>query len=61
MSFDAPPFAPTGAVQPRVPISFELYPPRTTAPVEALHETIQQLGAASPRFISVTYLSLIHI
>ncbi|MGN8024888.1 methylenetetrahydrofolate reductase [Microbacterium sp. 22242] len=55
MSFDAPPFAPTGAVSPRVPISFELYPPRTPAPVEALHETIQRLASVSPRFISVTY------
>src|SRR5690242_2283318 len=55
MSFDAPPFAPAGVAQPRVPLSFELYPPRTTAPIEALHETIQQLATAAPRFISVTY------
>lgn len=55
MSFDAPPFAPIGVVAPRVPISFELYPPRTPAPVEALHETIQQLASVTPRFISVTY------
>lgn len=54
MSFDSPPFTPAGE-QAAVPFSFELYPPRTPAPIEALHETIQSLADAGPRFISVTY------
>ena len=40
---------------PRVPFSFELYPPRTPGGQDALHDTIQHLAAASPEFISVTY------
>ncbi len=39
----------------RVPFSFELYPPRTPANAEALHETIRRLAAAGPDFLSVTY------
>lgn len=38
-----------------VPFSFELYPPRSHATDEALHETIRQLAAAGPDFLSVTY------
>jgi methylenetetrahydrofolate reductase (NADPH) len=38
-----------------VPFSFELYPPRSKAREAALHETIGQLSAAGPQFISVTY------
>lgn len=37
------------------PFSFELYPPRTLARETQLHETIDHLAAAGPRFISVTY------
>jgi methylenetetrahydrofolate reductase (NADPH) len=40
---------------PPVPISFEVYPPRSEAGFPALHETIRQLAAVHPRFISVTY------
>ncbi|MGM7668116.1 methylenetetrahydrofolate reductase [Microbacterium sp. A93] len=40
---------------PRVPFSFELYPPRSASSDEALHETVRQLAAAGPDFISVTY------
>jgi len=40
---------------PRVPFSFELYPPRTASSEEALHETVRQLAAAGPEFLSVTY------
>jgi methylenetetrahydrofolate reductase (NADPH) len=40
---------------PPLPFSFELYPPRTAAREEALHETIARLAEAGPRFISVTY------
>ncbi|MBD3943701.1 methylenetetrahydrofolate reductase [Microbacterium sp. NEAU-LLC] len=40
---------------PPVPISFEVYPPRTEAGWPALHETIRHLAAVGPRFISVTY------
>ena len=40
---------------PRVPFSFELYPPRTASNEDALHETVRQLAAAGPEFLSVTY------
>lgn len=40
---------------PPVPFSFEVYPPKSDAGILALHETIRQLAAARPRFISVTY------
>lgn len=39
----------------RVPVSFELYPPRTDAATTALHRTIERLAEARPDFISVTY------
>ncbi|MFT4157472.1 MAG: methylenetetrahydrofolate reductase [Microbacterium sp.] len=38
-----------------VPFSFELYPPRSASSELALHETVRQLAAAGPDFISVTY------
>jgi methylenetetrahydrofolate reductase (NADPH) len=40
---------------PPVPISFEVYPPRSDAGFPALHETIRHLASVDPRFISVTY------
>ena len=40
---------------PRVPFSFELYPPRSASSQDALHETVRRLAAAGPDFISVTY------
>jgi methylenetetrahydrofolate reductase (NADPH) len=40
---------------PPLPISFEVYPPRSEAGVAALHETIRHLAEVAPRFISVTY------
>jgi methylenetetrahydrofolate reductase (NADPH) len=40
---------------PPVPVSFEVYPPRSEAGFPALHETIRHLAAVDPRFISVTY------
>ena len=39
----------------RIPFSFELFPPRSEAAAHSLWETIQQLAAAGPEFISVTY------
>lgn len=39
----------------RVPFSFELFPPRSAAAADNLHETIQQLAATGPDFMSVTY------
>jgi methylenetetrahydrofolate reductase (NADPH) len=39
----------------RVPFSFELFPPRNEAAAHTLWDTIQQLAAAGPDFISVTY------
>ncbi|MFI8633468.1 methylenetetrahydrofolate reductase [Microbacterium sp. NPDC077663] len=38
-----------------VPVSFEVYPPRTDASYAALYETIDRLAAVDPAFISVTY------
>jgi methylenetetrahydrofolate reductase (NADPH) len=38
-----------------VPVSFEVYPPRTEAGMPALHETIRRLAAVRPEFISVTF------
>lgn len=35
--------------------SFEMYPPRTPAALEAVHETVTLLAATHPQFISVTY------
>lgn len=40
---------------PRVPFSFELYPPRSASSEEALHETVRHLAATGPEFLSVTY------
>ena len=40
---------------PGVPISFEVYPPRSDAGFPALYETIRNLASVDPRFISVTY------
>lgn len=39
----------------RTPFSFEIFPPRTPDTEQALHHTVQQLAAAGPDFISVTY------
>lgn len=36
-------------------ISFEFFPPKTTAGVEALYETVKALGPCRPSFVSVTY------
>lgn len=38
-----------------VPVSFEVYPPRSPASYAALYETIDRLAAVDPAFISVTY------
>lgn len=38
-----------------VPVSFEVYPPRSDASYVALYETIDRLAAVDPAFISVTY------
>jgi len=43
------------SASPSVPISFEVYPPRTDAGMPALHETIRRLAQAGPQFISVTF------
>lgn len=40
---------------PPVPISFEVYPPRTDAGWAPLYETIRRLASVHPRFISVTF------
>ncbi|WP_083527624.1 methylenetetrahydrofolate reductase [Curtobacterium ammoniigenes] len=39
----------------RTPVSFELFPPRTSAAEARLRTTIPALAAADPAFISVTY------
>ncbi len=38
-----------------VPVSFEVYPPRSDASYAALYETIARLAEVDPSFISVTY------
>lgn len=50
MSSDSPTLT-----DPRVPFSFELYPPRSASSEDALHETVRRLAAAGPDFLSVTY------
>lgn len=59
---DAPSTTPAAAPAPapvarrsRVPISFELYPPRTDAGHVSLNRTIDHLASIDPTFISVTY------
>lgn len=38
-----------------IPISFEIYPPRSDEGLPALFDTIRELASASPQFISVTF------
>jgi methylenetetrahydrofolate reductase (NADPH) len=40
---------------PRIPISFEFFPPNTAVGDEKLLGVVQQLGALQPEFFSVTY------
>lgn len=35
--------------------SFEIFPPKKTAPIEVIYDTLEQLGDLNPDFISVTY------
>ena len=42
-------------VAPRVPISFEFFPPNTPVGDEKLKDVVRQLGALAPEFFSVTY------
>ncbi|GLI25795.1 methylenetetrahydrofolate reductase [Agromyces rhizosphaerae] len=44
-----------GAAVRRVPVSFELFPPRSDAAAIALGRTIDKLAEADPAFISVTF------
>ncbi|WP_392561199.1 methylenetetrahydrofolate reductase [NAD(P)H] [Orbus sturtevantii] len=36
-------------------LSFEVFPPRKTSPLEAIYATLRELGNLKPDFISVTY------
>ncbi len=45
----------SGAPSARVPVSFELFPPRSDASAIALGRTIDRLATADPQFFSVTY------
>ncbi|MBO5447889.1 MAG: methylenetetrahydrofolate reductase [NAD(P)H] [Ruminococcus sp.] len=36
-------------------LSFEVFPPKSTTPVESIYETINELSEVKPDFISVTY------
>lgn len=47
--------APTAAALRRAPVSFELFPPRTSAAEARLRTTMRELAAVTPDFISVTY------
>jgi methylenetetrahydrofolate reductase (NADPH) len=40
---------------PRVPVSFEFFPPNTPVGDDKLKDVVQQLGALRPEFFSVTY------
>jgi methylenetetrahydrofolate reductase (NADPH) len=40
---------------PRVPVSFEFFPPNTPVGDDKLRDVVQQLGAMQPEFFSVTY------
>ncbi len=42
-------------IRPSVPVSFEFFPPNTPVGDAKLADVVQQLGAASPEFFSVTY------
>jgi len=42
-------------VHTRVPVSFEVYPPRSTDKLPQLHESITALDTVAPEFISVTF------
>jgi len=42
-------------MNPPVPISFEFFPPNTPVGVEKLKTVVQELGALSPQYFSVTY------
>lgn len=35
--------------------SFEIFPPKKTAPIEIIYNTLEELGGLNPDFISVTY------
>lgn len=49
------PLVPTEASDRAVPISFEIYPPRSDVGLPALYATIAALATARPQFISVTF------
>jgi methylenetetrahydrofolate reductase (NADPH) len=36
-------------------LSFEIFPPKLTSPIESIYETIEQLSLLAPDFISITY------
>jgi methylenetetrahydrofolate reductase (NADPH) len=38
-----------------IPVSFELYPPRSQRTAATLHETVDRLAEVEPQFISVTF------
>ena len=42
-------------MKPRLPISFEFFPPNTPVGDEKLRTVVQELGALEPEFFSVTY------
>ena len=35
--------------------SFEIFPPKRTAPVQTIYDTVEELADLKPDFISVTY------
>ena len=36
-------------------LSFEVFPPKRTMPIETIYKTLEQLDGLHPEFISVTY------
>ena len=45
----------------KVTLSFEVFPPKTSSSYESVAHATQEIAALRPDFMSVTYLSLIHI
>ena len=41
--------------------SFEIFPPKKTAPIETIYNTLEELGDLKPDFISVTSVSYTHL
>lgn len=41
----------------KIVLSYEVFPPKPTAPVKTIYDTLNELKKLSPDFISVTYVA----